>query len=62
MISNLISALDKFWEVEHKPKTSLQCKDEEYYVDLKTGNIITMVIVITLFTVSALFIGAGALS
>lgn len=61
MISNLINALDNYWEVRNKPKYSLhQCEDE--FVDLQTGNIITILIVIALFTASALFIGAGALS
>ena len=60
MISNLIYALNRFWEVEHRPKTNLQDKDEDL-VDLKTANWFYIVITITFLTVTVLFIGGGML-
>ena len=62
MISNLISALDQYWEVENRPKSSLQHKDEEYLLPLRTSNWIVITITIFIFTITALFVGGGMLS
>ena len=59
MISNLINTLDKFWEVEHRPKHSLH-REEDEYISLKKANLFYILITVTLLTVSVLFFGGGA--
>ena len=60
MISNLIGALDEFWEVRNRPKHSLHQVPDEELVDLKTANLFYIGITITLLTVTVLFFGGGA--
>lgn len=60
MISNLIQALDNFWEVKNSPKHSLhRVEDDE--IPLKKANLFYILITITFFTISVLFIGGGML-
>ena len=62
MISNLIRALDSYWEVENRPKHSLSKMPDEYFLPLKTSNWIVIFIVISIFTITVLFVGGGMLS
>ena len=61
MISNLINALDHYWEVENRPKHDMHRVDEDYYLPLKKSNWIVMGIVISLFAITVCFVGAGML-
>ena len=61
MISNLINALDNFWEVEHRPQHDMHRVDDEYLLPLQKSNWIVMVIVISFFTITVCFVGAGML-
>ena len=61
MISNLINALDNFWEVEHRPCHDLHQVHDEELVDLKTANWFYIVITITFLSITILFIGGGML-
>ena len=58
----ILYALNRFWDVEHIPKHDLRKVDDDYFIDLQTANVITIVIVIAIFTITALFIGGGMLS
>ena len=62
MISNLISHLDKYWEVENRPRNDLSKLPDAYFIDVKRSNVIVICIVIFSFTITAVFIGAGAFS
>ena len=61
LISNLIKDLNDYWEVENRVKHDMHRVDDEYYLSPKKSNWIVMVIVISLFTITACFVGAGML-
>lgn len=56
----LLHDLERYWDIERIPKHDLT-KEEEYFVDIKFANIFYIVMVIFLFTVTALFVGGGML-
>lgn len=57
----LLHILESYWDVEHIPKHDLH-REEDYFIDIQKANVIVIVITITLFTITALFIGGGMLS
>lgn len=59
-MNKILHALERYWDVERIPKHDLR-KEEEYYVDIRFANIFYIVMVIFLFTVTALFVGGGML-
>ena len=61
MISNLIGALDKFWEVEHRPRHNLHQVRDEDFVDLKTANFVWIAVTVLVMVFAVLFVGSGIL-
>jgi hypothetical protein len=61
MISNLIMSLDKFWEVEHRPRQSLHQVRDEDFVDLKLANFIWISLTVLAMVGAVLFVGSGIL-
>lgn len=60
-MNRILYELEKYWDVEHIPKHDLS-KEDDYFIDIKLANLFYIVIVIALFTITALFIGGGMLS
>lgn len=61
-MNRILYKLEKYWDVEHIPKHDLSKEHDDYFIDIKVANLFYIVIVITLFTITALFIGGGMLS
>ena len=56
---SLLRALERYWDVEGIPKHDLS--REEEFIDIQKANVITIFIVIFLFTITTLFVGGGML-
>ena len=59
-MNDLLYHLEKYWDVERIPKHDLR-REDEYFVNLQFANIFYIVMVIFLFTITALFVGGGML-
>ena len=52
--------LQKYWDVESIPKHDLR-KEDDYFIDIKKGNLISICIVFFLFAVTVCFACGGML-
>ena len=60
-MNKFLYALCRYWDVESIPKHDLKKVDDDYFIDIQKGNLISIVITFFLFTVTVLFIGGGML-
>lgn len=61
-MNRIMYELQKYWDVESIPKHDLRKESDDYFIDIRTGNVISILIVFFLFAVTVCFIGGGMLS